>query len=141
MTHITMREATRLLLVAFGLLCTLAALISSLSLLCARAERGEIRIYSTFARGEPTNVVDVVWGSGVHSRLEHGDLPAPPKAGGSVAVLAVGKAGTLKWGRSFWRVWMWAGASAATGAALIVSGLYITRRQPSSPARPGYTRT
>jgi hypothetical protein len=132
MIHITIREATRLLFVAFGVLCLLAAIISSLSMLCARTEQGVIRIYSTLQRGEPTNVAEVVWGSGVHLRLEDGDLRTPPKEGDSATVVAIGKAGTLRRGRSFWRAWMWTGAFAATGAAFIIGGLYIVRRQPLS---------
>ena len=131
MTHITIRETIRLLTVALGVLCVLVAVVSSSSLLCARTEQGVVEFHSTLIRGEPTNLAIVVWGSGVVLRLEPGDLPLPPKAGDPVTVLAIGKAGTLKSGRSFWRAWMWTGGFAAAGVTLVVGGVYALRHQPS----------
>src|SRR2546430_8378908 len=107
MTRMTIREMSRLLLVAFGVVFLLIAIVTALPLLCARTEHGVVEFHSTVIRGEPTNLALVVWGSGMVLHLEPGDLSPPPKAGDSVTVLAIGKTGMLNSGRSFRRTWAW----------------------------------
>ena len=128
MTRITIWETTRLLMVAFGVVCALLAIIIAMPLLSARKEQGVIKFHSTLVRGEPTNLAYVDWG--VALWLEPGDLPSAPKEGDSVTVLAIGKTGMLRSGRSFWRTWMLIGGLAATAVALIIGGWYFLRRQP-----------
>ena len=130
MTHITMREATRLLFVACGVLSAAVSIISAMSLLCARSEPGVVKFYSELHRGEPTNVAYIVWGTGMHLRLESGDRPTPPKAGDNASVLVFGKAGTLKFGRAFWRAWTWILSFGVIGVVLLISGLFIMRHWP-----------
>jgi hypothetical protein len=136
--RMTPRELTRLLMVTFGVVCVSLAIIIALPLLGARTERGVIKFDSTPVRGVPTNRPYVDWG--VALRLETGDLPNPPKAGDSVKVLAIGKAGMLKSGRSFRRAWTWTGGFVVAGLALIIGGIYILRRQPL-PHEIGVTQT
>ena len=125
----TIREMTRLLLVGFGVVCALIALIIAMTLLCARTEQGVIRFQSMLVHGEPTNLPYADWG--VVLWLESGDLSSQPKAGDSVTVLALGKTGLLKYGRSFWRAWTFAGGFAASGLSLVICGLYVLRPRPS----------
>jgi hypothetical protein len=132
MTHLTTREIIRLVMVAFGAVSSLVALIWSFSLLSARAERGLVEIHSGLEHGEMTNVAYVVWGHGMHLRLEPGELSTPLKAGESVTVLAFGKGGTLRFGRSFWREWRSVGAFVVTGVALVIGGLYVLRPDQSN---------
>jgi hypothetical protein len=131
MTQMTIREMIRLVMVAFGVLSSVVGVIWMLSLLSARTEHGVIEIRSKLEHGERTNVAYVVWGRGMHLRLQPGDYRIPPMAGDSVSVLAYGKAGTLKFGRSFWTDWKQAGGFAAVGLALLLVGLYVLRHQPT----------
>src|SRR5260370_29392903 len=98
MTHLTTRERIRLVMVAFGAVSSLFALIYAFSLLSARAERGVVEMHSALEHGEMTNIVYVVWGRGVYLRLEPGERSTPLKAGESVTVLAFGKGATLTFG-------------------------------------------
>jgi hypothetical protein len=93
MTRISIREATRLLMVAFGVVCALIAVLIALPLLLARSEHGVVEFHSTLIRGEQTNLPLVVWRSGIVLHLESGDISPPPKAGDSVTVLAIRKVG------------------------------------------------
>jgi|SRR2546421_5562294 len=139
MTHITIRETTRLLMLAFGVLFALVAVVSGFSLVCAQTEHGVVEFHSTLVRGEPINVAIVVWGNGVVLWLEPGDLPVRPTAGDTITVLAIGKGGMLKSGRSFWKAWKWTGSFAMAGVALIIGGMYVLRHQPS-PHEIGVTQ-
>jgi hypothetical protein len=125
----TPREAIRLLLVAVGVICSAIGVIFAVVLLSARIEPGVVKTYPTLYRGEPTNCLCVLWGSGVVLHPDPGELPPSAKEGDRVTVLAYGKGGTLHSGRSLWRVWRGAAAFAAVGAVLLVGGLYTLRRR------------
>ena len=129
MTHLTMRETFRLVVVAFGVLNFVVGFIWAFSLLSARTEKGVVEIHPMLEYGDTTNVAYVVWG-GMHLRLEPGDSPAPLKAGDPVPVIAYGKGGTVKFGRVFWREWRLAGTFAGIGVGLIIVGFYVLRHQP-----------
>jgi len=131
MTRITIRETAQLLMVAAGVVCTVSGILVALPLLCARTEHGVVELHSTLIRGEPTNLAIIVWGSGVVLHLKPGDLTPPPKVGDPVTLLAIGKTGMLRSGRSFRRAWTWAGGLAVAGVALIIGGLYVLRHQPT----------
>src|SRR5262252_9920425 len=107
MTRMTIRETTRLLMVAFGTVCALIAAFITVPLLVAHSEPGTVEFHPTLVRGEQTNLPIVIWGSGVVLHLESGDISPPPKAGDSVTVLAYGKGGTMKYGRSYWSALTW----------------------------------
>jgi|ERR1051326_2613143 hypothetical protein len=139
MGRTTIREAIRLLMVAFGVVCALIAVLVTLPLLLARSESGTVEFHSTLVRGEVTNLPIVVWGGGVALRLDPGDISPSPKAGDLVTVLVIGKGGTLKYGRSYWSTLTWAGGFAAVGFALIIGGLYVLRHHPT-PHEIGITQ-
>jgi hypothetical protein len=130
------REAIRLFLVAVGVICSTIGIIFAVVLLSARAEPGVVKTDSTLYRGEPTNYLYVLWGSGVVLHPEPGDLPDGAKEGDKVTVLAYGKGGTLYSGRSLWRVWRGAAGFAAVGTVLLFGGLCVLRRRDTPSEVP-----
>src|ERR1043166_1067152 len=137
MTHISLREAVRLLSVAAGVCCCGVAGIITVRLSLLRSEPGVVGFGSTINRGVVTNYAYVVWGrsgtgGGIVAHPEPGDWSSAPKEGDQVTVL-VGPGGAknamLKSNRAIWRVCRWAGAFGVIGVALIVTGLVVLRRR------------
>jgi hypothetical protein len=138
MKRYSVREVLRLILVACGVLCLVPAVIVALVLVCSRSEPGVVKFYQTFQDGLPRNYPYVLWGNGMCLDTEPHDWFSPPKAGDSVTVLAIGKAGLLKFGRPYWRAWAWTAGFCVVGAVLVIAGLRALRfqRPKKSPEPP-----
>ena len=133
MTRLTIREATRLLSVAFGVLCCLVAVVVALSLSRLRAESGVVKFETEIYRGVERNYAYVLWGDRVVLRPEPSNWPSPPREGASVTVLVGNrKSGMLKSAPALWRAWRWAVGFGAIGSGLCAVGLFVLRRQSSS---------
>jgi hypothetical protein len=134
MTHFTIREAVRLLLVSFGTLCSAVGIIFAAILLSAPSELGAVKFDSTLHRGEPTNYPYILWHGHVVLHPQPGNWASVPREGDRVIVLDYGKGGTLKSAHALWRLWRWPVAFGAVGGVLLLMGLYILRYRPTPHA-------
>ena len=133
MTKRILRNAVRLVFFGLGCYYLTTGGISVLALFFTPTKAGVVSFASIPSHGESTNRPCVVWGRGLVFLPQPGDWDSAPRLGDHVTVLAYCEgysAGTLKSGRSLWRVWKRA-AGLTTAGVILLAGYYVLQHRPT----------